>query len=52
MVDASTQTETKCKCDASDDTVPQLNGGKWKDNLFVRYTLEPQSKNRSQTEPN
>lgn len=44
MVDASTQTELECHGNTSHDNIPQLENGKWKDNLFVRYMLEPPSK--------
>lgn len=45
LVDASTQTESKCDCHVSNE-LPQLKGGKWKDNIYVRYAMEPPSKRR------
>lgn len=52
MVDASTQTEAKCRCYSSHNTVPQLTGGKWKDNLFVRYQLAPRAIKATKVESN
>lgn len=43
--DTNTQTESKCDCHVSNE-LPQLKGGKWKDNIYVRYAMEPPSKRR------